>query len=474
MSTIDTSTWSPDSDLNVDIGGIPLNADAPIQQAWQAIQMLMAALKGDTNDIKLTINQPDGTTIVATNQTLTVVDNGHSHTIANVAGLQTALDGKAADADMTGATASADGASGLVPQPEAGDQDKVLKGDGTWGNSVSGNAATATKLATARTISAGNLEFQGSASFDGSAGISLNVTPQHCICTIGNRNNYPYHRIGYVSMTAEAPIDRAVTLLVNRDYCGGGFGICRIVLRTNSATQNSNCEVKWLVRTSQLPVDSICVGFSNTPGATYLDIFYKSEGAWNGAIFRVLACSSGRAILERGVEIIQTARETSNTTESNPGGSVESYASISAAGTALHNAAYTSEITASDDGVVSVAATVQTPSDERMKTPISAVPDEVLDAWEAVNWGQFQYLEALEEKGEDARVHLGLIAQRVDAVFSERGLDACGYGILCRDEASGLWTIRYAEALVLEAVCQRRRADRLEARIAALEEAMNA
>ena len=96
MSTIDTSTWSPDSSLNTDIGGIPLNADASIQQTWQVIQMLMAALKGDTAAIELTINQPDGTTIVATNQTLTVVDNGHAHTIANIAGLQTALNGKAA------------------------------------------------------------------------------------------------------------------------------------------------------------------------------------------------------------------------------------------------------------------------------------------------------------------------------------------------------------------------------------------
>lgn len=133
MSTIDTSTWSPDSSLNTDIGGIPLNADASIQQTWQAIRMLMAALKGDTAAIELTINQPDGTTIVATNQTLTVVDNSHSHTIANVAGLQTALDGKASSANMTGATASADGASGLVPAPQAGDENKVLKGDGTWG-----------------------------------------------------------------------------------------------------------------------------------------------------------------------------------------------------------------------------------------------------------------------------------------------------------------------------------------------------
>ena len=33
---------------------------------------------------------------------------------------------------MTGATAAAAGTSGLVPQPQAGDQDKFLKGDGTW------------------------------------------------------------------------------------------------------------------------------------------------------------------------------------------------------------------------------------------------------------------------------------------------------------------------------------------------------
>lgn len=36
--------------------------------------------------------------------------------------------------DFTGATASADGAHGLVPAPEEGDQGKFLKGDGTWGN----------------------------------------------------------------------------------------------------------------------------------------------------------------------------------------------------------------------------------------------------------------------------------------------------------------------------------------------------
>lgn len=35
--------------------------------------------------------------------------------------------------DMTGATASTDGVHGLVPAPQAGDENKCLKGDGTWG-----------------------------------------------------------------------------------------------------------------------------------------------------------------------------------------------------------------------------------------------------------------------------------------------------------------------------------------------------
>lgn len=125
---------------------------------------------------------------------------------------------------------------------------------------------------------------------------------------------------------------------------------------------------------------------------------------------------------------------------------------------------------------------VQTSSDERIKTPLSSVPEAVLDAWEAVGWGQFQFLDAVARKGGSARLHLGLIAQRVKAVFEERGLDACEYGILCHEErealdgrpAVDLWMVRYTEALAMEACCQRRRADRAEARLEALEERLAA
>ena len=38
--------------------------------------------------------------------------------------------------DFQGATASTPGTHGLVPAPGAGDQDKVLKGNGTWGDAA--------------------------------------------------------------------------------------------------------------------------------------------------------------------------------------------------------------------------------------------------------------------------------------------------------------------------------------------------
>lgn len=55
MSTVDTSTWNPDADLNTEIEGIPLNADAGIAQTWQVIQMLMAGVAGDGDTLATAI-----------------------------------------------------------------------------------------------------------------------------------------------------------------------------------------------------------------------------------------------------------------------------------------------------------------------------------------------------------------------------------------------------------------------------------
>jgi len=113
----------------------------------------------------------------------------------------------------------------------------------------------------------------------------------------------------------------------------------------------------------------------------------------------------------------------------------------------------------------------------------------VLDAWASVGYAQFKFNDAVARKGEGARWHFGVIAQRVKEAFEAAGLDAFAYGLLCYDEwgerdaivdgegneveplrlAGNRYGIRYEEALVLEAALMRRTTQRLEARLAALE-----
>ena len=159
--------------------------------------------------------------------------------------------------------------------------------------------------------------------------------------------------------------------------------------------------------------------------------------------------------------------------------------------------------------IFSSNGTIQT-SDYRLKDNISDISDEVLDAWGLVNLQVFQFKDALEKKGASARLHMGVIAQQVQRAFEAKGLDAFRFGLLCYDswedeyedvdvvdqeavldedgnevtpavthteqrqvqEAGDRYSIRYEEALVLEAAYQRRRADRIEARLEALEERM--
>jgi hypothetical protein len=122
--------------------------------------------------------------------------------------------------------------------------------------------------------------------------------------------------------------------------------------------------------------------------------------------------------------------------------------------------------------------TIQTSSDKRLKRDFSNVPADVLEAWGKVNWQQFKYIDDAERKGvNNCRWHTGLVAQDVKEIGEENNVDLLRYGILCHDVrrataeqgAVDLWTVRYEEALAMEAAYQRRRADMLEERIARLE-----
>lgn len=117
-------------------------------------------------------------------------------------------------------------------------------------------------------------------------------------------------------------------------------------------------------------------------------------------------------------------------------------------------------------------------SDERMKQDVAGIDDAALDAWAEVEFCQFRYRDAAQEKGDAARLHVGVIAQRVQDAFARHGLDPFRFGVLCYDawdehqvldsvtedgeqrwrtvQAGDRYSIRYDEALALEAALMRR------------------
>lgn len=150
----------------------------------------------------------------------------------------------------------------------------------------------------------------------------------------------------------------------------------------------------------------------------------------------------------------------------------------------------------------SATATINT-SDVREKTAIVDVEDALMRAWGKVNFKAFQFTDAVEKKGEDARIHFGVIAQQVAEAFASEGLDASRYALFCYDKwddeyetvkvvdveavldeygnevtpakthtekrlvipAGDRYGIRYSEALALECAYQRWRLEKLEAKL---------
>ena len=134
-------------------------------------------------------------------------------------------------------------------------------------------------------------------------------------------------------------------------------------------------------------------------------------------------------------------------------------------------------------------ATINT-ADERLKQNVTPISDEVLDVWENIEWKQFKFKDAIAEKGEEkTRLHTGLIAQDIDRLYKSNNLDISKYGLFCYDEwkeeeeilddkgnivqeyspAGNQYSLRYEEALCMEAAYQRRENRRLKDRVSELE-----
>jgi len=85
--------------------------------------------------------------------------------------------------------------------------------------------------------------------------------------------------------------------------------------------------------------------------------------------------------------------------------------------------------------IYAATGTINT-SDAREKTDLIELTDAELRAARkiAARIGIFQWLDAIDEKGEGARAHVGVIAQEVIAAMECEGLDPFRYAFVCYDE----------------------------------------
>lgn len=138
---------------------------------------------------------------------------------------------------------------------------------------------------------------------------------------------------------------------------------------------------------------------------------------------------------------------------------------------------------------------VQLTSDQRLKQQITEIDDKLLDAWADVELIQFKYNEAVEQKGNTARLHTGYVVQQIDEACKSHNLDISAYGLYCHEEyperteeveveqadgsviketkvvepAKEHYSLRYTEALIVECAYLRREVKRLSERLEKLE-----
>ena len=220
------------------------------------------------------------------------------------------------------------------------------KDDKVW---VNGNAETASKLATARTItSTPSSLISFSVKFDGSGDVTGLLMPRSSRAYVNNKNNYPYHRIATYN-TNSPWNDAMITILIPGGYYGAPFGIVNITFRTNSKFSDNIASVQWIVRNG-FKEDSVFASIYTASDKAYIDVYLKTSSGYDSHIIQVLA-GGGRGESEQKFAVINS-EESNDTTTSDSKGSKESYASLAAAGTALYKAAYTKTVTGVDAGYV--------------------------------------------------------------------------------------------------------------------------
>lgn len=178
--------------------------------------------------------------------------------------------------------------------------------------------------------------------------------------SVGNKNNYPYHRIAYTPVRIYSYEDNSIVLLLTAGYQNGPYGIVKCDLRTDDAANGhtAGASAVWLSRYG-FSANQVVLGLKNTAGNSYLDIFVKTSAAYNSIVVTPLFVGK-RGAFDTSAYTLCNSEEVNNTTTTDSLTSYESYSIISA--TSSKNKGprtYTNIITAADGGNVNFSNNIQ-------------------------------------------------------------------------------------------------------------------
>lgn len=162
-----------------------------------------------------------------------------------------------------------------------------------YASKFSGNATSASKLATARTITLGS-GLQGSVSFNGSANVTLKGSLKRCkfYDSAEDWASYPWRKIASATLAA-AMSDVSITFLVTQPWVDCTMGILRAHIRTGDKGVFNSGQFAWNFLTdkneSYLNPDNFVLVYTNNSGTSLsVEIWVKNTSRYNGYMFTVL------------------------------------------------------------------------------------------------------------------------------------------------------------------------------------------
>lgn len=184
---------------------------------------------------------------------------------------------------------------------------------------------------------------------------SGNKPSYHSRVSIGNTNNYKWHRIARTNEIKSSWHDGTILLYISQNYNGGSYGLLRVSLRTNNISSGPNAYVEgeWIAR-SGFALSNFKLALYSAANKVYADIYYISPGSYAGITVKQIQQGSRGSLTQNGW-FLTNSYEANDTTASDKKAST-SYKDITAAQTGLRGGvAYTSVQDTVDDSRVNNA-----------------------------------------------------------------------------------------------------------------------